>query len=105
MITEERAEKALQFLVDVASELGDVRANRARLEYERKAIIAMLMSQFADKPLGVQEREAHAHQKYDDWLVAYEKAVRDDEVLSARVEAAKELIRLYQTQSANLRRI
>jgi hypothetical protein len=105
VISEERAEKALQFLVDSAPELGVVRADRARLEHTRKHILAIIASMHSDKPIGVQEREGYAHEKYTQWLEEYHEAVLQDETLSARIEAAKELIRLFQTQSANLRRV
>lgn len=98
-------ERAMQWLVDSAPAIADARALRSMLEHKRKAVVALVMAQHAEKPLGAQEREAGASKEYQQWLEEYQAAVKKDELLSMQAEGAKELIRLYQTQSANLRRI
>ena len=103
MITEDRVEKAMQWLVDNAEAIASARAYRSMMEHKRKAVVALVMASHADKALGAQEREAHASEEYQAWLGEYQRAVTEDELLSARAEGAKELIRLYQTLSANAR--
>jgi hypothetical protein len=105
MISEEQAEKAAQWLVDNAEAIASARANRSMLEHKRKAVVALVMATHASLALGAQEREAHASSQYQDWLVEYEKAVFDDEKLSALAEGAKERVRLFQTFAANARLI
>lgn len=103
MIEDDPAVRAAQFIIDSAEDLGTLRANRAKLEHMRKHIIAVVGSLFSDKPLGVQEREAHAGEKYRNWLESYHDAVLAEETLSAKIEGYKEFIRVWQTQQANAR--
>ena len=105
MITEDRAEKAMQWLVDNAEAIASARAYRAMMEHKRKAVVAMIMARHADKPLGAQERDAHASDEYTQWLLDYQEAVNKDELLSLTADNAKEVIRLFQTISANARGI
>ena len=105
MVDESRVEKAMQWLVDNSEAIAKARALRSMMEHKRKAVVALVMAMHADKPLGAQEREAHASLEYQKWLKEYQEAVEHDELLSARAEGAKELIRLYQTMSANARGI
>ena len=105
MISEDRVAKAMQWLVDNVEAIAAARSRRSMLEHKRKAVVALVMASRSSLALGAQEREAHASPQYQQWLDDYETAVYEDEKLSARAEGAKECIRLYQTISANLRRV
>lgn len=105
MISEERAEKALQWKVDNAEAIAHAAGRRGYLEHKRKLVLAEEMSKHADKPLGVQERIAHCSDAYRAWLEEYEEALKVQEKWSVLVGASEDTIRLYQTSSANLRRV
>lgn len=105
MLDESRVEKAMQWLVDNVDAIAAARSERSMLEHKRKAVVALVMADNASLKLGEQEREAHASPQYQQWLDDYAKAVYEDEKLSAMAEGAKELIRVWQSQNANMRGI
>lgn len=105
MSSEERAEKALQWKIDNVESISHAAGRRGYLEHKRKLVLAEEMSKHADKPLGVQERIAHCSDAYKEWLLEYEAAVKEHEKWHVLSGAAEDTIRLYQTTSANLRRI
>ena len=103
MISDESADKARQWQVDNADNIARAAGRRSYLEHKRKLVLAEVMSQNADKPLGVQERIAHSSAEYRIWLEEYGAAVTEHEKWQVLCGAADNTIRIWQSRSANLR--
>lgn len=103
MISELEIEKALDWLRDSALKCAQARANRIYVEEFAKSLKSTLMKEWADEPLGVQEREARADPRYLAHLEAIKEAVIEDERNRFMREAALAKIEAWRTQSSNLR--
>ena len=101
--TVEAAEKAVQWLIDHAEDIAAARAERVKREEMLKPIRSVIMAQYADKPVGVQEREALAHPKYAEAVDALAEAVKRDETNRALVKAAELKVEVWRSMQANLR--
>lgn len=102
-ITEQDVEQALDFLTNSARGAADARATRQHLEDYTRVIKAQLMMEHADQPLGAQEREAYADQRYIDHLKAVREAVAEDERRRFMREAMATRIEAWRTQCSNER--
>ena len=96
MITIEQVEKAQQYLIDSAAEIGRAVENAIRSERMLKHIKALEMKKRNEQALGAQEREAYADPKYVQHLLALQAAVEQRErtrwlmvAAQARIEAEK----------------
>ncbi len=103
MITDEDAEKAVDYLRDTAVTAAQSKANRIYVEEYRKTVKAQIMSEYAEQPIGAQEREAYADDRYKQHLLAIKEAVEIDERNRFMREAADAKIHAWQTQRANER--
>lgn len=103
-ITDDDAEKAVDFLRDNARKAAQAIANREYLDEYRKVIKAQIMREHDDKPLGAQEREAGADPRYDAHLKTLRDAVEQAEYMKWMMKAAEVKFDLWRTQSANERR-
>ena len=99
MITEADVEKAIQWLIDNAAKAAEARAKREYIEQYRKVLKAQVMKEHADKPLGVQEREAYADARYVEHLTALREAVEQDEKYRWLATAAETRVSAWQTQT------
>jgi hypothetical protein len=102
-ITDDDAERAMDFLRDNATEAAQAKANRLHLTEYRKSLKAKLMGERTLDPLGAQERHAYAHKEYLDLLLAIKDAVFQDEKQQWLMEAAKAKIDVWRSLNANLR--
>lgn len=106
MISDERLEKALAFLVESAEKAAKARAERLYLEEYTKHLRAKLMG---DCPpglsLGAQEREACASDDYKAHLEGLRAAIEADEGLRFRREAEAAVIEAWRSVQANLRAV
>lgn len=102
MITDDEAERAVDFLRDNASKAAQAKANRLYMEEYRKVIKAQLMREH-DGPLGAQEREAYAEPRYAKHLEVMKTAIEHDEYMRWMMTAAEAKVSAWQTQSRNAR--
>ena len=103
MITVEQVEKAQQYLIDSAAEIGRAVENAIRSERMLKHIKALEMKKRNEQALGAQEREAYASETYKEALL--EEAVSAGELAKVRAlrDAAESVIRIWQSENANMR--
>jgi hypothetical protein len=103
MITVEQVEKAQQYLIDSAAEIGRAVENAIRSERMLKHIKALEMKKRNENALGAQEREAYASDAYKTALL--EEAVSAGELAKVRAlrDAAESVIRIWQSENANMR--
>jgi hypothetical protein len=103
MITIEQVEKAQQYLIDSAAEIGRAVENAIRSERMLKHIKALEMKKRNEQALGAQEREAYASEVYKEALL--EEAVSAGELAKVRAlrDAAESVIRIWQSENANMR--
>lgn len=104
MITDDEAERAVDFLRDSAERSARARAHRVFTEEYRKSMKALIMSHH-DEASSIAQKEmlAYASEKYIAHLTEIKDAVFQDELMRAQREAAQAKISAWQTESANLR--
>ena len=103
MITVDQVEKAQQYLIDSAAEIGRAVENAIRSERMLKHIKALEMKKRNENALGAQEREAYASDAYK--VALLEEAVSAGELAKVRAlrDAAESVIRVWQSENANMR--
>lgn len=103
MITTDQVERAQQYLIDSAQEIGSATERAIRAERMLKHIKALEMKKRNEQALGAQEREAYASDAYKEALL--EEAVSAGELAKVRAlrDAAESVIRIWQSENANLR--
>lgn len=102
MITDDRAEKAVDFIVKNSTVIGKARADMDYIEAFLKSKKALLIKEVTGT---VQDREAHAlaHPEYIELINGYKEAVERYETLRWKMIAAQEMIEIWRTQSATAR--
>jgi hypothetical protein len=101
MIDQERAEKAVEYMISTAGKLGTAKAEAVRAEAMLRHIKALGMKSSDEKSAAAQEREAYASDAY---LVAIDDlfaATRDAETLKAEREAAQATIEFWRSVNAS----
>jgi hypothetical protein len=103
MITTDQVERAQQYLIDSAQEIGFATERAIRAERMLKHIKALEMKKRNEQALGAQEREAYASDAYKEALL--EEAISAGELAKVRAlrDAAESVIRIWQSENANLR--
>jgi hypothetical protein len=102
-VDQERAEKAVEYLISTAGKLGTAKAEAVRAEAMLRHIKALAMRSSDEKSAAAQERDAYASDKY---LVAIDDlfaATRDAETLKAEREAAQATIEFWRSSEASRR--
>ena len=105
MITDDEAERAVDFLRDNARKAAQATANRRYLEEYRKVLKAALMREHPKESLGAQEALAYSHEHYDKHLSAMKTAIEEDEYFKWMMTAAEAKLEAWRTQSANIRKV
>ena len=105
MITDEEVEKAIDYLRDSAPQAAQSRANRLYLDEFRKSLKALIMKEHQHLPVGAQEREAYADERYQKHLQAMQSAIELDEKNRFMRVAAEAKIEAWRSFSANHRAI
>ena len=103
MISEERVHKALSYLSESAGPAAQARAERVYLEEFTRSLRAVIMAEHLDKPLGAQEREAYADQRYATHLKGLKAAVEADEFHRFKRAAEAAIQEAWRTQCSNER--
>ena len=104
MISEERAEKAVEFIRDHADELGKLWGQCKALEHRRKIVRS---AEFLEVKQGsVAEREARAEtaEEYERIVNEYENAWADLKTLETKLKAAELTIDVWRSQYAASKR-
>ncbi len=103
MIDQERAEKAVEFLIDTAAKLGEAKANTVREEAMLRHVKALVMKSSDEKAAAAQEREAYASPEYLDAIEALWASTKTHETLRAQREAAEATIEFWRSANASQR--
>lgn len=103
LVREADVEKALDWLRDSASEIGEAKARAVKAEHMIKHTKALAMKQYASLPVSAQEREALASDQYLTSLEETATAAGEYEKLKALREAASLKIEAWRTASSNYR--
>lgn len=107
MITDQRAESAVMYIRNKASEYAKAKAERIQIEEFRKTLKARLMQKAqleGAKTSAEQEREAYAATDYEKLLDGLKVAVETEEKIRWEMVAAQLTVEVWRTQSANARR-
>ena len=106
MINDEQVEKAMNFLRDKAGEYAKAKAQQSYLSEFRKSKLAILMKQAAvegHSTAAAQEREAYAHEEYQELLEGWRDATEMTELYRYQLKAAEIKVEVWRTTSANKR--
>jgi hypothetical protein len=103
MITDDEAEKAVNYVRDHATASAQAKANRIYMEEYRKVVKAQIMRENDDKALGTQEAIAYADPRYKQHLEAMKTAIEKDEYQKWMMTAAEAKVSAWQTMSRNQR--
>jgi reverse gyrase len=102
MISEDRAEAAVEYLRDTATQYGQARGHQSYTEGNLRRIKALELLK-VEGGLGEREAKAYASEAYREALEAFRDATKDTETIRALREAADLTIRVWQSQQANIR--
>lgn len=103
MISDDDAERTLEWLVKNASKAAKARATREYLSEYRKSLKSLLMASAPGESMVAKEAAAYAHPDYVAHLSALRIAIEDDEKFRWLQHAAEAKIELFRTGQANLR--
>ena len=103
MVTDEQAEKAVDFLRDNATAMGVAKATELYLDEFRKTLKSKLMRSCGEERVADQESFAYSHPEYMTHLEGYRVAVEQAEALRWKMTAAKAKLELYRSQEASRR--
>src|SRR3990167_7512853 len=101
MITDEQAEKAIDYIRDNSEKAAEAKANRIYMEEYRKSIKATIMSEHLTDPVNAQERFAYIDSRYKDHLLTMKEAIKQDEQFRWMMVAAQAKLEAWRTMSAN----
>lgn len=102
-ITDEEVERALDYLRDNATAMGQARYEAIRAERMVKHIKALVMKMYSDLPISAQEREAYASDRYKEAVMTEAVAAGEFEKMRAMREAATMKIEAWRTMSSTYR--
>lgn len=102
-MTEDQADKAINYIRDNAPEFAKAKATRIYLENFLKSKKAMLMADSDSSSLGAKEMEALAHPAYLELLAGLREAVEQEERLRHMLEGAKLRFEQWRVESYNQR--
>lgn len=103
MNTQQKAERATQYLIDSAAEIAAAKADLVRAENMLRVVKALEMKHSDEKSAAAQEREAYASDKYRAAIDDLAEAAGDYEKLRTLREAAKAQIEYWRSLNANQR--
>ena len=103
MTIERDPHDAVDFIYATASKFAQAKSERIHLEEFRKSKKALLMKRSLEETIGAQEREAYAHEEYQNLLQGLKAAIETEETLRWELIAAQARIEIWRTEQANLR--
>src|SRR3990172_8872097 len=104
IISDDKVEKAFEFLQTTAKEYAQAIADEHHLDKYEKKLIAKLKIESSEDSDAAKTRDAHAHPEYNTWLEGYKEATYKLHELKTRRENAQLAIEIWRTESANMRR-
>jgi len=104
VISEERIERAVNWMAKHADQMGEARGRMVYLDGRKKSIIASLRQLSDAKTQGGKDDYAFTHEDYKEWCKDYEIAVKEYELLKANHSARESLISVWQTQQKSMLR-
>ena len=103
MVTEQEAQRAIDYIRDKAPEYAKAKSDRTYIENYLKVVKAKEMSKSDKKTLGDREIDAYMSIDYEQQLQAMREAVAIEEEIKYRMEAAKLRFEHYKTECFNNR--
>lgn len=103
MISSDDAERAVDWLRNNATQIGEARATRVYLEQWVKTVKARVMVEQIGLSNAAAEAVALASESYSQALEAYRDAVREDERLRFLATAAEAKLEFWRSQEATRR--
>jgi hypothetical protein len=103
MITDEKVEKALNYLQASAPKIAQAKANLDYVDEFKKVLKAQIMKEHPKESAAGQEREAYADPRYKQHLEAVKEATYEFVHLQFMAKAAEATIEAWRTQSSNER--
>jgi hypothetical protein len=97
--------ESINYIYKNAPEYGKAKGKVAELETYKSSLKAILMKQSYETAIGAQEREAYAHQDYQNLCKAIGEAVELAETIKWRLEAAKMRFEAYKVTEYNNRQL
>jgi len=98
--------KAVDFILEHADKYAKAKAKRVYLEEFRKTKKALLMKDALTRGIeaaNAQEREAYAHEEYQQLLEGLAEAIEIEESLKWKLEAARMRIDIWRSEEATNR--
>ena len=102
-ITQQRAERAVQWIIDHAVELAQARAHKERSEHMIKVTKALAMKASGEKSISAQERDAIASEQYMQSVDLLFDASVLFETLNAKHKSAAVLVETWRSINSSLR--
>lgn len=102
-IDQERAEKAVEYLIDSARKIGEAKASAVQAEAMLRHVKALAMTASEEKATSAQEREAYASKQYLDAIHDLWICTKAHETLRAEREAAQATIEFWRSAEASRR--
>ncbi len=94
---------AVDYILQNAKKFAKAKAERIYIEEFRKSKKAILMQKSTESAISAQERDAYAHEEYQELLLGLQGAIEVEELLRWQLIAAQARIDIYRTESANNR--
>jgi hypothetical protein len=94
---------AVDYILANAKKFAKAKAERIYIEEYRKSLKAILMKRSLENAIGSQEREAYAHEEYQELLHGLKDATEVEEKLKWDLVAAQARIDIWRTEQANNR--
>lgn len=104
MISEHRAEKAVEFIRDHADELGVLIGRCKALEHQRKTVYAQQFLMAEASTVAEREAKANASQAVAQVIEDIENAWADKDTLATKLKAAELTIDVWRSQYAASKR-
>jgi len=95
--------KAIDFIFENGKKFAKAKSERIYLEEYRKSLKAILMKRSMETAIGAQEREAYAHEEYQQLLHGLKASVETEEELRWALVAAQARIEVWRSQEASNR--
>ena len=103
MVSEQEAQRAIDYVRDKAPEYAKAKAERIYIENALKSVKAKQMSESDKKTLGDREIDAYMSIEYETMLKGLREAVAIEEEIKWRMEAAKLRFEHWKTEQFNNR--
>lgn len=95
--------QAVDYILANAKKFAKAKAERIYMEEFRKSKKAILMKRSLEETIGAQEREAYAHEEYQEVLTGLKEAIEIEEKLRWELIAAQARVDIWRSEQANLR--